>query len=136
MDSLSGAKALYGKLAMCHHAVKFISYEEFRAAQVIIPDTIDRFSAKITFTVALKNQSYGRRFSADAVTEMAKVAAAKFGKIEDFTLINDREFVQYGRMKYEIEFDSVGDGNDLVHTTNPVRGLTLPHGTHEVSAHE
>lgn len=134
VDSLSGAKILFAKLRK-NHIVKYISYETFRATDVKIPDTIDRFSSKVTFTVTLKGQSYGRRFSAGAVTEMAKTAAAKFGKIEDFDLADDTEWAQYGRMRYLLDFDSVGDANDIVHTLNPVQGLTLPHGTHEVSAH-
>jgi hypothetical protein len=114
--------------------VEYISCETFKAADILIPDTIDRFSAKIAYFVAVKEHSRSRRFNTEVVTEMAKTAAARFGKIKTFDLVDDSGFALDGRLHFDVEYDSVADANDVVHTTNPVRGLELPFGSSDVSA--
>lgn len=134
VDTLHGSKSLHDMLQMTHR-VQYITCKTFRAANVTIPETIDRLSAEVDFTVSIKGKSRARRFSIETVVEMAKGAAAKFGMILHFELVDNSEFAQDGRLKFKIEYNSVGDANDAVHTTNPADGVKLPFGTHEVSAH-
>lgn len=115
------------------HNVRYITCQAFRAANIMIPETIDRLSAEIDFTVTIKDRSRARRFSKEAVIEMAKGAAARFGVVLHFAIAEDREFAQDGRLRFKIEYNSVADANDAVHVTNPAAGMTLPSGTHEVS---
>lgn len=133
VDTLHGAKSLYDMLKMTHH-VQYITCETFRAAKVNIPETIDRLSADVDFTVSIKGRSRARRFNEAVVVDMAKGAAAKFGMILHFELVDNSDFVAGGRLRFKIEYNSVGDANDAVHATNPADGVTLPFGTHEVSA--
>jgi hypothetical protein len=62
--------------------VEYILCETFKAANVLILDTIDGFSAKSAYFVAVKDHSRSDRFNTEVVTEMAKTAAARFGKIK------------------------------------------------------
>jgi hypothetical protein len=70
------------------HIADYISVESFKAADILIPDNIDRFSGKIAYLVSVKehSRSRSRRSSIKVVTEMAKTAAARFGKIKTLTL--------------------------------------------------
>jgi hypothetical protein len=79
--SIGGAEELHRKFKRSHH-VEYISCETSKAANALIPDTIDCFSAKIAYFVAVIDHSRSRRFNTEVVTEMAKTAAARFGKIK------------------------------------------------------
>jgi hypothetical protein len=129
---LSSAKVLLRKIKRSHFA-DYISVESFKAADILIPDTIDRFSGKIAYFVSVKEHSRSRRFSIEVITEMAKTAAARFGKVKTFDLVDASGFAPAGLLHFDVEYDSVADANDVVHTTNPVRGLELPFGSSEVS---
>jgi hypothetical protein len=79
--SIGRGEGLRRKIRRSYH-VRYISCETFKAADILIPDTIDRFPAKIGYFVAVKDHSRSQRFNTEVVTEMAKTAAAIFGKIK------------------------------------------------------
>jgi hypothetical protein len=58
--------------------------QEFEAAGIEIPEEIERLSATVMLSTHVKQVSLSRQFSFDEVTDMAKAAAAKFGKILSF----------------------------------------------------
>jgi hypothetical protein len=58
--------------------------QEFEAAGIEIPGEIERLSATVMLSTHVKQVSLSRQFSVDEVTDMAKAAAAKFGKILSF----------------------------------------------------
>lgn len=132
VDTLSGAGSLRDKIRASHR-VTYISCEEFRGANAIIGEHVERLSAEVTLYVTLKEHYHTDRFGVAAVTELAKTAAARFGKILRFELVDDSGFPANSRLVYSIEYNSVADANDAVLITNPVRGLTLPNGSAEVS---
>ena len=132
VDSLSGAKYLYDQMKISHQAT-FISCEEFRSANVNIGEHVERLSSEVTFFVTLKEHYHSNRFNVAAVTEMAKSAAARFGKINHFDLVDASGFAATSRLVFSVDYNSVADANDAVLHTNPVGGLTLPNGTAEVS---
>lgn len=132
IDTLSDAKGLYDQIKTSHPAT-FISCEEFRSAKIKIGDHIERLSAVVTFFVTLKEHFHSDRYNVAVVTEMAKSAAARFGPILHFDLLDDSEFAAKSRLVFTVDYNSVADATDAVLITNPVDGLTLPNGTAEVS---
>jgi hypothetical protein len=132
IDTLTGAKQLHDEIKTSHQAT-FISCEEFRSANIKIGEHVERLSAEVTFVVTLKEHYHSNRFSVAAVTESAKSAAARFGRITHFKLVDESDFAANSRLVFNIEYNSVADANDAVLITNPVRGLTYPNGTAEVS---
>lgn len=132
IDTLSGAKQLYDQIKVSYQTT-FISCDEFRGANVNIGEHVERLSSEVTFYVTLKEHYNPVRFHVAAVTELAKTAAARFGKILRFELIDESGFAANSRLVYSVEYNSVADANDAVLITNPVRGLTLPNGSAEVS---
>jgi hypothetical protein len=135
VDTLDGAKTIHDKL-QGSHCVEYITHEAFRVADVPIPDTIDRFSSKITFTVTLLHHCRHGRFSQAMVIEMAKSAAARFGGIAAFKLLDANAFVRSWKLSFDVDYDSVADANDAVHITNPAPGFSHPYGNTEVSGHK
>ena len=132
VDTILGSRTLHDKLQHAY-PITYISAEAFKAADVKINDNVDRFSAEISFYVTLLESSRGKKFSVATISEMAKTAAARFGRIMRFDLVDNSDFTANFRLKFAIEYNSVADASDAVHTTNPVNGLTLPYGTAEVS---
>jgi hypothetical protein len=121
VDTLLGAKTIYDRLQHAY-PVTYISCEAFKAADVKIHDNIDRFSADVSFYVTLQESSRDN-----------KTAAARFGRILRFSIVDDSGFASNWSLKFSIEYNSVADASDAINTTNPVNGLTLPYGTAEVS---
>lgn len=132
IDTLSDAKGLYDQIKTSHQAT-FISCEEFRSARIKIGDHIERLSSVVTLFVTLKEHFHGGRYNVAVVTEMAKSAAARFGPIRRFDLLDESDFAANSRLVYSVDYNSVADATDAVLITNPVDGLTLPNGTAEVS---
>ena len=106
VDSQSSAKLLYDKI-QASHRVTFISCEEFGSAKVNIDEHIKRLSAKVTVYVTVKEHFHANRFNVATVTELAKTAAARFGKILRFELVDDSAFAANPRLVYSIEYNSV-----------------------------
>lgn len=122
-DSLNGTRELFNKLQRSYK-VKYISYEDFKACDIPIPENVTLFSAHVTLTTELQDGSHVNRFTADQVTEMAKSAAAKFGKVVpgQFFVVDSSEYATTGRIKFEVEYDSVADARDaILHTNMPSR---------------
>ena len=132
VDTISGARLLFDQIRSSHQ-VCFISCEEFRNADVLIEEHVERLSSEVTLFVTPKATIRANMFNIAAITEMAKTAAARFGKILNFQLVDDLDFATKSRLVYSVEYNSVADANDAVLITNPVSGLTLPNGTAEVS---
>jgi hypothetical protein len=132
VDTLLGAKTIYDRLQHAY-PVTYISCEAFKAADVKIHDNIDRFSADVSFYVTLQESSRDNKFNVATISEMAKTAAARFGRILRFSIVDDSGFASNWSLKFSIEYNSVADASDAINTTNPVNGLTLPYGTAEVS---
>ncbi|GAB7323256.1 hypothetical protein MBLNU13_g05739t1 [Cladosporium sp. NU13] len=128
IDTLSDAKGLYDQIKTSHQAT-FISCEEFRSAKIKIGDHIERLSSVVTFFVTLKEHIHSDRYNVAVVTEMAKSAAARFGPILRFDLLDDSDFAANSRLVFTVDYNSVADATDAVLITNPVDGLTLPNGT-------
>jgi len=131
-DTLTGAKALHYKIQHSH-PVQYISLEAFRNANVTLHEHVERFSSEIILHVVLKEGSRGPKFSIATITEMAKTAAARFGKIMRFELADESDFAANWHLIFAVEYNSVADANDAILTTNPVNGLILPYGSAEVS---
>jgi hypothetical protein len=97
--SIGRGEELHRNIQRYHH-VEHISCETFKAADILIPDTIDRFPAKIAYFVAVKDHSRSQRFNTEVVTEMAKTAAARFGKIKPRQPRHQRSNRRPGRQDY------------------------------------
>jgi len=132
VDSLTSASDLQKQIKNSHQAT-FISCEEFRNANIAIGDHVERLSSEVTLKVTLKEHYHSNRYNVAAVTDLAKNAAAKFGYMLNFRLVDDSEFATHSRLVFSVNYNSVADANDAVLVTNPVHGLTLPYGIAEVS---
>lgn len=134
-DSLKATKQLVKMMQSAGFAVAYISHEAFKASEVPIPETVIHFSAVITLTVQVKPESRTTNsFTVRDVTDMAKTAAAKFGKIEKFTLVDGVHYQPSGLIKFEVEYDSVADAFDSILNTNQPSGDPTAYATFDVSA--
>jgi hypothetical protein len=136
-DSKSTAIILKGKLQNGFRSTSFISQQEFLAASIEIPDEIDRLSGKVILSATVKDRSLHRNFGLNAVTEMARTSAAKFGKILSFkTRYHNGGHGWVATIaRFEVEYDSVKDACDVILNTNNVFGAANPLAQHEVSIH-
>jgi hypothetical protein len=134
-DSKSTACTLKSKLQNGFRSTAFISQQEFQAANIEIPDEIDRLSGKVILSATVKDRSLHRSFSLNAVTDMAKTSAARFGKMLSFkTRYHNGGHGWVATIaRYEVEYDSVKDACDVILNTNNVFGAANPHAQHEVS---
>jgi len=135
-DSKSNAYYMYNKLKSGFRETSFMSQLDFEAAGVEIPEEIDRFSSKVVLSVNVKASSRNRHFGMQAFEDMAKTAAAKFGKILSFQVRPwnaGREFSPTA-LKFDVEYDSVKDACDIIHnTSNMASGIPPPHAQAEVN---
>lgn len=134
-DSKSTASTLHSKLKHGFRDTKFINQQEFEAAEIEIPDEIDRFSGDVILTVTVKETSLDALLGPKAITDMAKTAAAKFGKILSFKLLyhNGGRGWTPTAARYQVEYDSAKDACDATLNTNTASGTCPPHAQAEVS---
>jgi hypothetical protein len=134
-DTKSNACGILNKLKHGFRRASSITQQEFEAAEIEIPEEIDSFSPMVMFSATVKQTSLDNHFSVGAITDMAKTAAAKFGKIVSFKL----RFHNGGHgwvptiARFEVEYDSVKDARDAVLNTNTASGICPPHAQAEVS---
>lgn len=133
-DSLNSTRELFNKLQRSYK-VKYISYVDFKAAGIQVPDTVTLLSAHVSLTTELQDDSQVSRFTVDLVTEMAKSAAAKFGKVVpgQFYVVDPSEYATTGRIRFEVEYDSVGDAQDAILHTNMPSRIRSEHASCDVS---
>jgi hypothetical protein len=134
-DSKTSASALKKKFQNGFHATTFVSQQEFEAAGIEIPEEIERLSAAVMLSTHVKQASLSRQFSIDEVTDMAKAAASKFGKILSFKTRYHNGSHAWGPnvARYEVEYDSVKDATDIILNTNSVFGSSTSQAQAEVS---
>jgi hypothetical protein len=136
-DSKLTACALKRKLQNGFRSTAFISQQEFEAANIDIPDEIDRLSAKVILSARIKEATRHKQFDFDTLAGMARTAAAKFGMILSFKT----RFHNGGSgwvptiARWEVEYDSVKDASDIILNTNNVFGIPNPQAQAEVSHH-
>jgi len=137
-DAKLSASTLYNKLKTGFRETRFISQQEFEATEVEIPEEIQRLSATVMLSTTVKPASKSRLFNLEDVTEMAKTAAAKFGKTLSFKTRYHNG--GHGRAstvaRWEVEYDSVKDACDIILNTNNVFGSYNPQAQAEVSLHQ
>ena len=134
-DQKSTACTLKNKLQCGFRDTVFISQQEFEAAGIEIPGEIQSLSAKVILSASVKEASCSRQFNLKTVSDMAKTAAAEFGKISSFK----NRFHNGGNgwaptvARYEVEYDSVKDARDAILNTNTIFGVHSPQAEGEVS---
>jgi len=134
-DSKNTACELKKKFENGFRSTSFISQQEFEAAGIEVPEGIERFSATVMLSAAVKDSSANLNLSLNTVTGMAKTAAAKFGKILSFKTRYHNGGHGWGPtvVRYEIEYDSVKDAADVILNTNSVFGTSTQQAQAEVS---
>ena len=134
-DSKSNACTMYSRLKPGFRETAFLSQQEFEAVDVEIPEEIERFSSKVVLSISVKKASVPKMFSLNAITDMAKTAAAKFGKILSFQVRFHNGGYGWAPTvaKYDIEFDSVKDACDIILNTKiTASGVSTTHAQAEV----
>lgn len=126
-DSLQMSKDMHRFLKRELDAA-YLSAAEFLAEVPDIPDHVTTFCAVVKLTAIIKKASLRNRFGQDAVAEMSRTVAAKFGKVVSFDVVGPTSQPGYEIM---IEYDSINDAIDAKLNTDS--GLELNYGRHPVS---
>jgi len=134
-DSKRTACALKKKFENGFRSTSFISQQEFEAAGIEVPEGVVRLSATIMLSAVVKDSSTSLNFGLDNITDMAKTAAAKFGRILSFKARYHNGGHGWGPtvVNYEVEYDSVKDATDLILNTNSVLGTSTRQAQAQVS---